>query len=333
MDAQTLKFNKKWEGYEMINLKKKYLLLTIVIMILSLVGCNNKGNSLTSRENKEQNKIVTNTTYPLKIKDSLNREVTIEKEPVKIISLAPNITETIYALDKQKLLIGRTDYCTYPKEVSEIKSIGSLMKPNIEKITQLRPDLVIASNHFRKEDLKKLEEVNVKVLVLSSSESFEGTYDIIKNTGKVLNANQKASEVVLAMKEKVKAVQEKVKDKNKPSVYYIVSFGKSGDFTAGKDTFIGKMLEMAGGKNAADDVRGWKYSVEKLIEKNPEILIYSNKFNSKEELKNTEGYKELEAVKKDKIFAIDEDIINRQGPRLADGLEALAKILHPESFK
>lgn len=317
----------------MSNLKKNCLLLTLFILIFSLVGCNNKDNSLTSKENKEQNEIVSNTTYPLKIKDSFNREVTIEKEPIKIISLAPNITETIYALDKQKLLIGRTDFCTYPKEVSKIQSIGSLMDPNIEKIVELKPDLVIASNPFTKEDLKKLEEVNIKVIVLSGSESFEGTYDIIKNTGKVLNANQKAADIVLGMKQKVKDVQEKVKGKNTPSVYYVVGFGKGGDFTAGKDTFIGKMIEMAEGKNAAADTNGWKYSVEKLIEKNPEILICSNKFDSKEGIKNTEGYKELDAVKKNKLFGIDEDIINRQGPRLADGLEALAKIIHPEAFK
>jgi len=89
---------------------------------------------------------------------------------------------------------------------------------------------------------------------------------------------------------------------------------------------------MAGGKNAASDVTGWNYSLEKLVEKNPDILICSNKFNSKNGIKSTKGYKDLDAVKKNKLFEIDEDIISRQGPRLADGLEALAKIIHPEAF-
>ncbi len=317
----------------MRKLKKVSFLFVAFILVFSLIGCTKEKDSKDSKEDIKQTETVKNTTYPLKIKDAFNREITIDKEPKKIISAAPNITETIYALSKQDTLIGRTDFCTYPKEVSKVQSIGGLTNPNIEKITQLKPDLVIASNHFRKEDVKKLEELNIKVVVFSGPDSFEGTYGVIENVGKVLNANTKANFVVSDMKKKVDYVQEKVKGKNAPSVYYSVSFGKSGDFTAGKDTFIGKMITMAGGKNAADDVTEWEYSVEKLIEKNPDIIICSNKLNSKNGIKATEGYKDLDAVKKNKLFDIDEDIINRQGPRLADGLEALAKIIHPEAFK
>lgn len=313
-------------------LKKFSFLLVVFMLVFSLIAC--KGtSSQSSKEDNKQVEALKNTTYPITIKDSFNREVTIQKEPKKIISAAPNITETIYALNKQNTLIGRTDFCTYPKEVSKIPSIGGLTDPNIEKIAQLKPDLVIASNHFRNEDLKKLEELNIKVVVLSGPDSFESTYDIINNVGKILNANSTANSIVSSMKKKVDYVQEKVKGKSTPSVYYVVAFGKSGDFTAGKDTFIGKMITMAGGKNAADDTNGWKYSIEKIIEKNPDILICSNKFNSKNGIKTSTGYKSLDAVKKNKLFEIDEDIINRQGPRLADGLEALAKIIHPEAFK
>lgn len=318
----------------MYNKLKKFSFLSIVlILVFSLIGCTQSSISQTSKENNKQVETLKNTTYPVKIKDSFNREVTIQKEPKKVISVAPNITETIYALNKQNTLIGRTDFCTYPKEVSSIPSIGGLTDPNIEKIAQLKPDLVIASNHFRMEDLKKLEELNIKVVVLSGPDSFESTYDVINNVGKILNANSKAASVVSAMKKKVAYVEEKVNGKSTPSVYYVVAFGKGGDFTAGKDTFIGKMITMAGGKNAADDTTGWKYSTEKLIEKNPDILICSNKLNSKNEIKTSNGYKDLDAVKKNKLFEIDEDIINRQGPRLADGLEALAKLIHPEAFK
>ncbi|XOQ58589.1 MAG: ABC transporter substrate-binding protein [Clostridium sp.] len=312
--------------------KKISFLLVAFIMVFSLTGCM-KNSSKDSQKDNEQIQTSKDTTYPIKIKDSFNREVTIEKEPKKVISLAPNITEIIYALNRQDTLIGRTDFCTYPKEVSKIPSIGGLTNPNIEKIVQLEPDLVIASNQLGKEDLKKIEELNIKVVVLSGADSFQGTYDIITNVGKVLNSNSKANSVISSMKKKVEYVQKKVKGMPTPSVYYVVSFGKVGDYTAGRDTFIGKMITMAGGKNAADDITGWKYSIEKLIEKNPDMIICSNKFNSKNGIKTTVGYKDLDAVKNNKVFEIDEDIINRQGPRLADGLEALAKIIHPEAFK
>ena len=116
-------------------------------------------------------------------------------------------------------------------------------------------------------------------------------------------------------------------------MYYVVGFGKSGDFTAGKDTFIGNMIEIAGGKNAADDAIGWKYSVEKLVEKDPDVLICSKFFDTKKGIEATTGYKDLKAVKNGNLLEVDDNTITRQGPRLAEGLEAMAKLIHPELFK
>jgi iron complex transport system substrate-binding protein len=128
-------------------------------------------------------------------------------------------------------------------------------------------------------------------------------------------------------------ITSKVKDAKKPTVYYVAGFGKSGDFTAGKNTFIGNMIEIAGGKNAADDAIGWKYSVEKLVEKDPDILICSKFYASKKGIEATTGYKDLNAVRNGKLLEVDDNIIVRQGPRLAEGLEAIAKLIHPELFK
>lgn len=316
----------------MFKTNKKYILLITIVITIFLAGCGASNTGTSNTGNNGKNESLKNTTYPLKLKDSTNKEVTIQSEPKRVVSLSPNFTETIFDLNKQNILVGRTDFCNYPKEVSKVQSIGTITDPNVEKIVQLKPDLVIASNLTKPNNLKKLEQLNIKVLTISKRESFENTYSNIEDIGKVLNANEKARSIVSNMKEKVKSVQEKVKDKKSPTVYYVVSYGTSGDFTAGKDTFIGKMIEMAGGKNAASDVTGWNYSLEKLIEKNPDVLICSNKFNSKNGIKSTKGYKDLDAVKKNKLFEIDEDIISRQGPRLADGLETLAKIIHPEAF-
>ncbi|WP_123054168.1 ABC transporter substrate-binding protein [Clostridium sp. JN-1] len=317
----------------MFKVKKNFILIFLIAISLLLGGCSTSNSADSNKSSDQKMESTKNTTYPLKIKDSTNRQITIKDEPKKVVSLAPNVTETIYALNKQSTLIGRTDYCTYPKEALKVPSVGNLTDPDVEKIIQLKPDLVIASSLTEPASLKKLEQVNLNVLVLSNVESFENTYNTIKTIGTVLNANQEAYTIVSNMQKKVKDVEAKVKGKSSPTVYYVVSYGKSGDFTAGKDTFIGKMLEMAGGKNAADDVNGWNYSLEKLVEKNPDILICSNKFNSKDGIKSAAGYKDLNAVKTNKLFEMDEDIISRQGPRLADGLEALAKIIHPEAFK
>jgi iron complex transport system substrate-binding protein len=301
--------------------------LMIAILCFFVTACGNK-NVETSKQNSSTAK------YPVTIKDSYDRSITIDKEPERVISVSPVITEIIFALDKGDKLVGRTDYCDYPSEASKVQSIGSLTDPNIEQMVALKPDIVIASAHFKEEVLKKLESLNIKVVVLYGPEEFEGAYSTITNIAKVLNADSKGTEVVDKMKAKVADITAKVASvKEKPSAYYVVGYGQGGDFTAGSDTFISKMINMSGATNAAEDVKGWNYSIEKLVQKDPNIIICPNTFKGDNGLINSPGYKDLTAVKQNKVVYIDENLINRQGPRLADGLEALTKAIHPEIFK
>jgi len=311
--------------------RRLIFLLLIVALMFSLIGCSKTGE--LSQKNTGDNKVEDSSAFPMTITDSYQRQVKIDEEPQKVISIAPNITEIIFALEKSNKLVGRSEYCDFPEEVKNITSIGALKEPNIEKIVELKPDIVIASTHFKKETVQKLEEFGINVAVFYGEESFEGVYDTVEKVAMVLNAEKKAEEIVSEMKLKVQNVLDRVKDKPQSSVYYVVSFGKTGDYTAGKDTFIGQMIEMAGGKNAADDAKGWAYSLEKLMEKNPEIIICSKYNNSKQGLENTNGYKDLEAVKKGKLYEIDNNLLDRQGPRIADGLTDLAKVIHAEAFK
>ncbi|MFD3158212.1 ABC transporter substrate-binding protein [Haloimpatiens sp. FM7330] len=319
----------------MFKTKKLFSILLTLLMVFSLSACgtNTSKNSGTNDKSKSETKVNKKTTYPLTIKDSYDREITLDKEPKKIVSIAPNITETIFALEKQDKLVGRTDFCDYPKEAKNIQSIGGLSNPNIEKITELKPDVVIASTHFDKKVLKKLESLNIKVLVLYGEDNFVGAYETIKKVGLVVNAQNKADKIVSNMKKKISTIEQKVKGKDTPSVYYVISYGKVGDYTATGETFINQLIKMAGGKNIASDAKGWKYSIEKLVEKNPDIVICSKYFNAKKGVKQTNGYKDLSAVKNNKLFEVDNNLIDRQGPRLADGLEELAKTIHPELFK
>jgi iron complex transport system substrate-binding protein len=311
---------------------KRNLFSFILVVLLGIsvffVGCENKATAekTSSADSKS-------SAYPLTIMDSYNREVTIDKEPQRVISLAPNITEVIGVLNKLDKLVARTNYCDYPVEVKNIKSIGTLKDPSIETIVELKPDIVIASTHFSKEVLSKLESLNIKVVVLYGEETFDGVYSTISKVGSILNGETAANKVISDMKIKVEAVKSKVNGKDKPKVHYVVGYGKYGDFTSGKDTFINQIIEMSGAVNSAGDITGWKYSVEKLVEKNPDILICSKYDNSKEGIKATPGYKELSAVKTNKLFEIDNNLLDRQGPRIADGLEQMAKLIHPDAFK
>ena len=168
------------------NYNSIFILTLILIMSISLMGCqpqkiNEDGQTvdIPSEDSIEG--------YPLTLIDSMGREITLESEPKRVISVGPNITETIYAIGAEDKLIARTDYCDYPEDVLNKDSIGSLREPNIEKILELNPDLIIASTHFDPEVLKKLEGLNLKVAVLYGEESFEGAYNTIEKTGIFLN--------------------------------------------------------------------------------------------------------------------------------------------------
>jgi len=322
-----------------MNLKNKMttLLLALFLTTMILSGCGAKtpeqspASPEAGVETPSSESI--KTEYPLVLTDSTGTEVTIAEKPMKVVSIAPSITETFFALGTEDRLIGRTDYCDYPVEVSDIASIGTLQEPNIEMIADLEADLVIASTHFKEEVQKKLEELGITVLVLNPNDSFEGVYEVIEKMGIVLDVKEKATEIVTSMKEKISSVEEQVKDLSSPSVYYVVGYGEFGDYTAGKGTFISEMIRRAGGTNVADDVEGWSYSLEKLVEHDPERILVSKYYDTKDGFIHAEGYKELTAVKEDQVIEIDSNLIDRQGPRLDDGFEALARAIHQDALR
>lgn len=264
--------------------------------------------------------------------DSYNRSVTIEKPARRVVSTAPNVTETIFALGKGELLVGRTDFCDYPEEALNITSIGSLMEPDIEAIAELSPDIVIASTHFTKESMEKLTNLSIPVVILTNEDSFEGSYRTIEDISRILGAEKEGNKLINNMKATLDKVMEAVSGKEKPSVYYVIGFGEYGDFTAGGDTFISQIIEMAGGDNIAKDIEGWSFSLEAIIESDPDILICSKFWNTKELLEITNGYKSLRSVKNGQLYEIDNNMMDRLGPRLAEGLKALAEIIHPDAF-
>ncbi len=255
-----------------------------------------------------------------------------KKIPERVVSLGPNITETLFALDRGDLLVGRTDYCDYPEEALAVPSVGTISDPSLEKILSLNPDLIIASTHAGPETLTTLEETGIPVLSLYSEESFEGVYSLIREVASAVDASRKGEELIAGMEDRVNRVEASVAGKPRPKVYYVIGFGDYGDYTAGGNTFIGKMLEMAGAVNVADELDGWRYSLEELLLQDPDLIICSRYGHIPEQLKEASGYRELTAVREGKIFPIDNNKLDRQGPRLAEGLQDLARIIHGVDF-
>lgn len=325
-------------------MKKSLSLLLILVLAFSLISCNNSENvnntinnevtnEATNEVAKEEVVVDLSTVYPLEITDSKGRVVTIENEPETIVSLAPSITETLYAIGAKDKLVARTDYCNYPEEALDLVSVGSLSDPNIEAIIALEPDLIIASTHFTEEVLAKLEEAELNVVVLAAQESFDGVYEIILSAGEIVNLKENSLTIVEDMKNEVNEVITLLEGVEKKSVYYVVGYGEYGDYTATGDTFIHEMLEMAGGNNIASDGTSWSYNLESIIEKDPEVIICSESWDTKAGIEATEGYKDLTAVKLGNLLEVNQDLLSRQGPRLAEGLRAIAELLHGDVFK
>ncbi len=309
------------------------LLVTVLVLSVMVTGCSKEDNKNASKDQVQETQQATETTYPITVTDSFGSEVTVDAEPQKVISVAPNISELIYQLDAGDKLVGRTDYCDYPEEVTSVESIGSMNEPNIEKIVSLEPDVVVTSTHFSEENFNKLNDLGITVIELYNENSVDGVYSIIEILGKVLNKQDVAVATINEMKEKEEAVVSAVKDLDKPTVYYVVGFGEFGDYTAGGDTFVGNLLTMAGGENVAADVSGWNYSLESLLAKDPDIIILSASAGTKDSFMTANGYQDLTAVKNGQVYEIDNNLLDRQGYRNAQGLEELAKIIHPDAFK
>lgn len=265
--------------------------------------------------------------------DSYGEKVEYGKEYKRVVSIAPNITEIIYALGAGDKIVGRSSYCNYPKEAVKKESVGDLMNPDFEKIVSLKPDIVLSSTHVNRKSVEKLKSVGIKTASLYGGDSFEGVYGVISEVAKITGKENDAAAKIAEMKNRVEKLRERTEKLKRPKVYYMISYGKYGDYSAGKDTFINELIDIAGGYNIASDTVGWKYGLERIVEHDPDIIICPKSLNAARELRQINGYAELRAVKTGNVYEIDGDKIDRQAIRVVDGLYEIAAIIHPELFK
>jgi iron complex transport system substrate-binding protein len=306
-------------------------LLVVFALMFSLAACSTN-NATKPQDTSQTATEIVKTQFPLKVTDFLGREVTIEKEPQRIVSLAPSTTELIYALGAGNKVVGVTDFDNYPPEVKDVPKVGGFKGPNVEAITAQKPDIIFASTLSGKEQMESLEKMGIPVVMLEAKD-IDQIYQSIKIIGQITGTEKKGEEIIKEMQDKIKEINDKVKNLPKVSVFYLVSL--DGNWTSGKGTFIDELINLAGGKNVAEDVNGWaQYSVEELVKKNPDVIITSPHAGDVKDIKNMAGYKDTNAVKNDKIFVIsNDDIISRASNRIVLGLEEIAKFLHPEAFK
>ncbi len=258
---------------------------------------------------------------------------------LRIVSLAPNVTEMVFALGAGDNLVGRTDYCNYPAQALSVTSIGTLWDPNMETILSLDADVAIASSIVDPSFIENLKKAGIEAYQFNEYESsFEGTFTLIEKVAGVIGKQDEGAKLVSDMKAKVKAVQDKVANvKDKKSVVFIIGYGDWGDYAATGDTYLNGVIEVAGGVNAAKDGIAWSISKELLLDQDPDVVILSgyegqDATEAIRDFTSMAPYSELTASKTGNVYVVDGDAAQRQGVRTADTVEALAKFLYPQLF-
>lgn len=275
------------------------------------------------------------TAYPVEVVDDLNRTVVIQKEPERIVALSPSTAEILYYLGVFDRVVGVTDYSDYPPEVSEKERVGGYWEPDVEKIINLTPDLVIGVNTPAQinDVLPMMEEAGIPMVILDPR-TIEDIYANILLVGKIVNVTDKAEEVVADMKEKIEGVEKALEGVSDTKVFYIV--WNDPLMTAGPDTWISEVIEIAGGINIFNDATtSWPtVDLEEVIVRNPDVIVLSAHCGlTPEDIYTNESWSTINAVKNGSVLVFpDENLLVRPGPRIADGVLEMAKMLHPEAF-
>jgi iron complex transport system substrate-binding protein len=262
----------------------------------------------------------------------------LKTPPQRIVSLAPNITEILFALGLGDKIAGVTRYCDYPAEALTRPKIGGLVDPDIEKIKALGPDLIIGFRGNPLPVLKKLQELRLPVFILDIGETLESVSSVIEKIGRITQRENEARALDLSLGEKYRRVVMALASAvAKPKVF--LSLQGSELWTCGKESYFHDLIARAKGTNVAGYVRQkwFDFSRERLIQDDPEIIIVlaksENDFSeSRDWFKSQPEFRTVRAVKENRILFLDENIASRFGPRLYDAFAALARIIHPECF-
>ncbi len=275
----------------------------------------------------------------IQLTDGLGREVKLDAPAQKIISIAPSNTEILFAIGAGDQVVGRDNLSDYPEAAKKATDIGSVYEAlNTELIVSLKPDLILAAEVNTPEQVKTLEDLGLTVYYLKNPTTLEGLYDNLNIVAQLTGREKESAALIESLKARVAAVDEKIAPlSSRMNVFYeLDATDPAKPYTAGKGTFITLLIERAGGYNIAADIDGYpQMSLEQIVAADPAFIILGDSAYgvTPESIASRPGWENLSAVKNNQIFPFDDNLLSRPGPRMVDGLEALAKLLRPELFK
>ena len=262
--------------------------------------------------------------------DEAGRRVRVPLRPQRVVTLAPNLTEVVYAVGAGELLVGNTTFCDYPAEAKQVAKVGDTLQPNIERIIALRPEIILVSTASQLETFtRQLDERGIGVFV-TDPHDLEGVFRSIKSIGELLGREEQAAKLLTELRARAAAVEEAVRPRAVVTVFYQVS--PSPLWTAGRGSWITDLIRRAGGESVTGEIEGeWmRYSDESALASRPEAIIMAT---GGEKMEVAAALQKSPAVQNKRVYGINGDFLSRPGPRLVDGLEQMARSLHPEAFR
>jgi cobalamin transport system substrate-binding protein len=260
--------------------------------------------------------------------DEIGRKIKVADQPRRIVSLAPSITETLFALGLGDRVVAVTTYCNYPPEAAQKPKVGDTQKPSLETVIALKPDLVIISTASQLQQfVRNLDGFGIPVYV-SNPRDIQGAIASIEMIGDVTGTSARASELAADMRERINKIQSRLAETTeRPKTFFIL--GVEPLITIGRLSFVNELISRAGGQSISGDVNAEypQYSLESAVAGRPEVIFFQT---SGEKL--PARLSETPAARAGRVFHIDDDLLLRPGPRIVEGLEQMAARIHPELF-
>jgi iron complex transport system substrate-binding protein len=273
--------------------------------------------------------------FPVTARDALGRRVTVRAEPKRIVSLAPAMTEVLFALGLGDRIVGVTDYCNYPPAARSKAKVGGIVNPSVERVLALKPQLVIGMRLNPKPVLRALSSAGVPTFA-AEPRTIEEVFTTITTVGALTGRKATGARLADDLRSRLQSVRAQVHGLPEPSVVFICQ--QSPVWVAGADTFPDRAIHMAGGRNIAAGVKGYKqYDVEMLVARDPDVILLTSMGGGDPDRElgafvRRPSMRDLTAVKKSRVYVVDADIVDRAGPRIVEAVEEIAARLHPGRF-
>ncbi len=266
--------------------------------------------------------------------DDAGRKLYVAKVPLRVVSLAPSITEMLFALGLDEQIVGVTEFCDFPAAAAGKPKIG-YANPNLESLIALRPDMIVAPREFHRANvLAKLDELKVPVFLLEAT-SLENIFSHIHQLGRIFDRSPIAHTVTSAMRKRMADLTSRTEHLPRTRVLYVINSHPL--ITVGPGSYIHQMIGLAGGINVASGASTAypRLAMETVLTEDPEVLIFpvgSVETVPRREQDEWLRWTTLTAVRQQRLREVSADALNRPGPRVMEGLEQLARVIHPEAF-